>query len=66
MHPSFPEWSSFMAILSLKILWNCPGRIGLDTGAYRSGILSAMAFEGAKRWIIQEKFGTVLGVVDKA
>jgi len=43
-----------------------PGRIGLDTGAYRSGILSAMAFEGAKRWIIQEKFGTVLGVVDKA
>ena len=36
-----------------------PGRIGLDTGAYRSGILSAMAFEGAKRWIIQEKFGTV-------
>lgn len=33
-----------------------PGRIGLDTGAYRSGILSAMAFEGTKRWIIQEKF----------
>lgn len=31
-----------------------PGRIGLDTGAYRSGILSAMAFEGDKRWIIQE------------
>ncbi|MFC0103746.1 MULTISPECIES: metallophosphoesterase family protein [Sphingomonadales] len=30
------------------------GRIGLDTGAYRSGILSAMAFEGDKRWIIQE------------
>lgn len=36
-----------------------PGRISLDTGAYRSGILSAMAFEGAKRWILQEKFGTV-------
>src|SRR3546814_5250889 len=36
-----------------------PGRIGLDTGAYRSGILSAMAFEGSNRWIIQEKFGTV-------
>jgi serine/threonine protein phosphatase 1 len=31
-----------------------PGRIGLDTGAYRSGVLSAMAFEGDKRWIIQQ------------
>lgn len=31
-----------------------PGRIGLDTGAYRSGVLSAMGFEGDKRWIIQE------------
>ncbi|WCP16222.1 Serine/threonine-protein phosphatase 2 (plasmid) [Sphingobium sp. AntQ-1] len=37
-----------------------PGRIGLDTGAYRSGILSAMAFEGSNRWIIQEKVGTVV------
>ena len=32
-----------------------PGRIGLDTGAYRSGTLSAMAFEGNSRWILQEK-----------
>lgn len=31
-----------------------PGRIGLDTGAYRSGVLSAMAFEGDERWILQE------------
>jgi serine/threonine protein phosphatase 1 len=36
-----------------------PGRIGLDTGAYRSGILSAMAFEGANRWVIQEKVGNI-------
>lgn len=30
-----------------------PGRIGLDTGAYRTGMLTAMAFEGGKRWILQ-------------
>ena len=28
-------------------------RIGLDTGAYRSGRLSAMGFEGKVRWLIQ-------------
>jgi serine/threonine protein phosphatase 1 len=27
-------------------------RIGLDTGAYRTGILSAMAIEGGKRWFL--------------
>jgi serine/threonine protein phosphatase 1 len=27
-------------------------RIGLDTGAYASGILSAMGFEGDRRWIL--------------
>ena len=27
-------------------------RIGIDTGAYRSGVLSALAVEGEKRWII--------------
>lgn len=32
-----------------------PGRIGLDTGAYRSGVLTAMGFEGNARWILQEK-----------
>jgi len=31
-----------------------PHRIGLDTGAYRTGILTAMGFEGAERWIVQE------------
>jgi serine/threonine protein phosphatase 1 len=29
-----------------------PHRIGLDTGAYLSGKLSAMGFEGNKRWIL--------------
>jgi len=28
-------------------------RIGLDTGAYRSGVLSAIGLEGDQRWIIQ-------------
>ncbi|WP_188768934.1 metallophosphoesterase family protein [Novosphingobium endophyticum] len=32
-----------------------PHRIGLDTGAYRHGILTAMAFEGCDRWILQEQ-----------
>jgi serine/threonine protein phosphatase 1 len=29
-----------------------PNRIGIDTGAYRSGVLSALALEGERRWII--------------
>jgi serine/threonine protein phosphatase 1 len=29
-----------------------PHRIGLDTGAYASGKLTAMAFEGDKRWVL--------------
>lgn len=28
-------------------------RIGLDTGAYESGILTAMGFEGSERWLVQ-------------
>jgi serine/threonine protein phosphatase 1 len=30
-----------------------PHRIGLDTGAYASGILTAMGFEGGERWLLQ-------------
>lgn len=30
-----------------------PNRIGIDTGAYRSGVLTALVIEGAKRWLIQ-------------
>jgi len=29
-----------------------PNRIGIDTGAYRSGTLTALAIEGAKRWFL--------------
>lgn len=32
-----------------------PHRIGLDTGAWRYGTLSAMGFEGTKRWLLQER-----------
>ncbi|MDF7775428.1 metallophosphoesterase family protein [Sphingomonas sp. AOB5] len=28
-------------------------RIGLDTGAYASGVLTAMGFEGSSRWLVQ-------------
>ena len=28
-----------------------PNRIGIDTGAYRTGVLTALAIEGAHRWI---------------
>lgn len=34
-------------------------RIGLDTGAYASGVLTAMGFEGGERWLLQT--GTPLG-----
>ncbi|MES2441422.1 MAG: metallophosphoesterase family protein [Pseudomonadota bacterium] len=30
-----------------------PHRIGLDTGAYASGVLTAMGFEGGERWLVQ-------------
>ncbi|MEZ0243931.1 MAG: metallophosphoesterase family protein, partial [Sphingomonas sp.] len=30
-----------------------PHRIGLDTGAYASGVLTAMGFEGGERWLLQ-------------
>jgi Calcineurin-like phosphoesterase len=30
-----------------------PNRIGIDTGAYRSGILTALAVEGDQRWYLQ-------------
>lgn len=33
-------------------------RIGLDTGAYASGRLTAMGFEGAERWILQTNGST--------
>jgi len=29
-----------------------PNRIGLDTGAYRTGVLTAMIVEGSKRWFL--------------
>lgn len=32
-----------------------PHRIGLDTGAWRYGTLSAMGFEGTERWVLQER-----------
>jgi len=28
-------------------------RIGIDTGAYASGVLTAMGFEGSERWLLQ-------------
>ncbi len=30
-----------------------PNRIGLDTGAYKSGVLTAMGFESDLRWVMQ-------------
>ena len=30
-----------------------PNRIGIDTGAYRTGVLSALALEGTHRWFLQ-------------
>lgn len=32
-----------------------PNRIGLDTGAYRTGLLSALGIEGADRWVLQAR-----------
>ena len=29
-----------------------PNRIGIDTGAYRTGVLTALAIEGSERWLV--------------
>ena len=38
-----------------------PNRIGIDTGAYRSGVLTALALEGTERWLIDTRGGTGAG-----
>jgi serine/threonine protein phosphatase 1 len=35
-----------------------PNRIGIDTGAYRSGVLTALAIEGTERWLIDTRRGS--------
>jgi serine/threonine protein phosphatase 1 len=35
-----------------------PNRIGIDTGAYRSGILTALAIQGTERWLLDTSGGT--------
>jgi serine/threonine protein phosphatase 1 len=32
-----------------------PNRIGIDTGAYRTGVLTALALEGAERWLLDTR-----------
>jgi serine/threonine protein phosphatase 1 len=34
-----------------------PNRIGIDTGAYRSGVLTALAVEGNERWLLDTRGG---------
>jgi serine/threonine protein phosphatase 1 len=38
-----------------------PNRIGIDTGAYQSGVLTALALEGSHRWLVEarDEEGTV-------
>lgn len=33
----------------------CPNRIGIDTGAYRSGVLTALAIEGTDSWLLDTR-----------
>ena len=32
-----------------------PNRIGIDTGAYRTGVLTALAIEGTDRWLLDTR-----------
>ena len=34
-----------------------PGRVGIDTGAYASGRLTAIGLEGAERWLLEARRG---------
>lgn len=36
-----------------EAIQECPNRIGIDTGAYRTGVLTALGIEGASRWFLQ-------------
>jgi len=35
-----------------------PNRIGIDTGAYRSGVLTALAIDGSKTWLLDTRSAT--------
>lgn len=37
-------------------------RIGLDTGAYRSGLLSAIGLEGDRSWVLQSRDPAIAGI----
>jgi serine/threonine protein phosphatase 1 len=39
-----------------------PNRIGIDTGAYRSGVLSALAIEGGDTWLLDTRMAAAQGV----
>jgi len=41
-----------------------PNRIGIDTGAYRSGVLTALAIEGGKRWFL-DTTGAIVPTADE-
>ena len=34
-----------------------PNRIGIDTGAYGGGALTALGLEGTRRWLIEAALG---------
>lgn len=38
-----------------------PNRIGIDTGAYRSGLLTALAIEGSERWLLDTRSRSLRG-----
>lgn len=40
-----------------KQIEDCGNRIGIDTGAYRFGVLSALGLEGTDRWHLQAPLG---------
>jgi serine/threonine protein phosphatase 1 len=39
-----------------------PNRIGIDTGAYRSGVLSALAIEGSDTWLLDTRMAAAQGM----
>jgi serine/threonine protein phosphatase 1 len=39
-----------------------PNRIGIDTGAYRSGVLSALAIEGCETWLLDTRMAAEQGL----
>ena len=56
-HPGNPEFAVVHGHTPVPAIENLPYRIGIDTGAFASGVLSAVGLEGDARWFLDTREG---------